>query len=249
MDSIISFGTAILAIFLAAIIGALPPFLRKWDTSQLHQFVALSAGVFLGAAFFHLVPAVIETQPGLQTELLLLLGFLAVLFAERVLVRHKDHDCDDPGRHRHEVVGLSALVGLSLHSLMTGIALTADFASSKPSIIVLVAILAHKSVAAFSLATVFVLSGISRKTAIKRLILFAAWTPIGALVALAVFGKVDQQYLVAPSALAAGSFIYVATMDLLPEAFHDYSKRVPTFISLGLGILMMLLISFLEGSH
>ncbi len=249
MDSIISFSTALIAIFIAAIIGALPPFLRKWDTSQLHQFVALSAGVFLGAAFFHLVPAVFETQPGLQSEFMLLLGFMAVLFAERVMVRHKEHDCDDPGMHRHEVVGLSALVGLSLHSVMAGIALTADFASSKPSIVVLVAILAHKSIAAFSLATVFVLSKVSRKTAMLRLILFAAWTPIGALLALVAVDKIGQQYPVAPAALAAGSFIYVATMDLLPEAFHDHSKRVHSFISLGLGILMMLVISILEGEY
>ena len=179
---------------------------------------------------------------------MLLLGFLIVLFAERVVVRHKDHDCDATDRHRHEVVGLSALVGLSIHSLMAGIALTAEYVSGKPSIIVLVAILVHKSIAAFSLATVFVLSRISRKTAIKRLLLFAAWTPLGALLALFFVGEMGQASM-APSALATGSFIYVATMGLLPEAFHDHEKRVQTFISLGLGILMMFLIAFLEGGH
>jgi hypothetical protein len=32
----------------------------------------------------------------------------------------------------------------------------------------------------------------------------------------------------------------VATMDLLPEAFHDYNRRIGTFFFLSIGILLML---------
>lgn len=49
-------------IFLVAAIGSILPFIRKWNTERLHNFVAFGAGVFLGAVFFHLLPDVKGTK-------------------------------------------------------------------------------------------------------------------------------------------------------------------------------------------
>lgn len=238
---------SLVGIFLAAVLGALLPLLGRWSDRQLHLFVAFGAGVFLGTVFFHLIPETIAAQPDILTEFMILNGFMVVLFVERVLVRHRHHDCDEEADHRHQVVGISAFIGLSIHSLMAGFALGASFAAPQMALVIFLAIVSHKSVAAFSLATVFQLSDIPLKRALMLLGAFALCTPVGALLSLPLIHTLSDIHVTIPTALAAGSFIYVATMDLLPEAFHDTRKRLGPFVALSIGILVMLLITQLEG--
>jgi len=243
----LSQGICLAGILLAAILGALPPLLGRWSDRQLHLFVAFGAGVFLGAVFFHLVPETIADQPNVLTNFMILNGFMVVLFVERVLVRHRHHDCDEVAEHRHHVVGISAFIGLSIHSLMAGFALGASFVAPRMALVIFLAIVSHKSVAAFSLATVFRLSDIPRKRVLVMLAVFALCTPIGALLSLPLIHRLSDLHVAIPTALAAGSFIYVATMDLLPEAFHETQKRFSTFVALSIGILVMLLVTRLGG--
>ncbi|UCH11043.1 MAG: ZIP family metal transporter [Fidelibacterota bacterium] len=232
-------------ILLAAILGALPPLLGRWSDRQLHLFVAFGAGVFLGAVFFHLVPETITEQSDLWTYFMLLNGFMIVLFVERVLVRHQHHDCDDEAEHRHQVVGISAFIGLSIHSLLAGFALGAGFVVPSVALVIFLAIITHKSVAAFSLATVFRLSKTPLRRSIVLLSIFALCTPVGALLSLLILNSLQEYHFSIPTALASGTFIYVATMDLLPEAFHDVRKRLATFVAMSAGILIMLFIALL----
>ncbi len=257
----LSDAVSLAGILLAAVLGALPPLLGRWSDRQLHLFVAFGAGTFLGAVFFHLIPETIAAQPDLSgglsgiltgqtdvlTNFMILNGFMIVLFVERVLVRHHHHDCDDVAEHRHQVVGISAFVGLSIHSLMAGFALGASFVAPRMALVIFLAIVSHKSVAAFSLATVFRLSNIPLKRALAMLAVFALCTPAGALLSLPLLHSLSDIHIAIPTALAAGSFIYVATMDLLPEAFHDTRKRLGPFIALSVGILVMLLVTRLAG--
>jgi len=239
----LSFAGALILIFLAAVVGALPPLLRHWSDRQLHLFVGFGAGVFLGAVFFHLIPETMADQPELLTNIMILNGFMLVLFVERVLVRHTHHDCDDLSKHRHQVVGLSAFIGLSIHSLTAGFALSAGLVEPRIALVIFLAIISHKTVAAFSLATVFKLSGISNRQALILLFIFSLSTPLGALLALPLLHTLRDIHFTIPTALAAGSFIYVATMDLLPEAFHDTNKRFGPFLALSLGIFAMLMVT------
>ncbi|MFB0515008.1 MAG: ZIP family metal transporter [Candidatus Neomarinimicrobiota bacterium] len=237
----------LIGILLAAILGALPPLLGRWSDRQLHLFVAFGAGVFLGAVFFHLIPETIAAQPDILTNFMILNGFMVVLFIERVLVRHRHHDCNELAEHRHHVVGISAFIGLSIHSLTAGFALGTSFVAPGMALVIFLAIISHKSVAAFSLATVFSLSDIPIRRVLVLLTVFALCTPIGAILSLPLIHRLSELHIAIPTALAAGSFIYVATMDLLPEAFHDTRKRLGPFIALSLGIFVMLAVTQLGG--
>lgn len=238
---------ALFGIFLAAIVGALPPLLWRWSDRQLHLFVAFGAGVFLGTVFFHLIPETITNEPSMLNKFMLLNGFMVALFAERVLVRHAHHDCDDKAEHRHQVVGISAFIGLSIHSLMAGFALGASFSAPNLAFVIFLAIISHKTVAAFSLATVFKLSEIPLKHGLFMLAAFTVCTPLGALISIPLIHVLRDIHLTIPTALAAGTFIYVATMDLLPEAFHNTHNRLATFIALSIGIFVMFFITHWEG--
>ncbi len=47
---------AVLVLMLVSVVGAVLPLLRHWSERGLHFFVCISAGIFLGAIFLHLLP-------------------------------------------------------------------------------------------------------------------------------------------------------------------------------------------------
>ena len=229
-------------IFAIAIVGALPPLFKKWTSRQLHLFIAFGAGVFLGAIFLHLLPDALANGTSNMASGMVLLGFLIILLVERTLLRsHKLH-CDDGCLHRHEMVGITAFIGLSVHSLTAGFALGVGMADPELALIIFIAIIAHKATAAFSLSTIFCLAEFSRKKTLSLILAFALMTPLGAIISLPFISSLKDISLAIPIGLTAGTFLYVATMDLLPEAFHSDKERVSTFVWLILGVFIMLLI-------
>jgi zinc and cadmium transporter len=233
----------VLGVFLAAVLGGALPLLRAWRHNHLHVFVAFGAGVFLGAFFLHLLPDVMRAGSPTLASGLMLTGFLAVLAIERVLLRHHAFSCPDGCPHRHAIVGISSFVGLSAHSLTAGLALGVTVVAPSLGTVIFIAIIAHKATAAFSLATVFRLSNLGLRPALLLLGTFALMTPLGALLAVPLYEQLRGARLVIPTALAAGTFLYVATMDLLPEAFHEGEYRVAPFVAVVAGILVMFVIA------
>ncbi len=231
-----------LGIFLVAILGALPPIFKKWSERQLHLFIAFGAGVFLGAIFLHLLPDTLAQGTGKITSTAMLIGFLLILLVERtILGSHRIH-CDDSCGHRHKIVGITALVGLSMHSLTEGFGLGVGMSEPELGFIIFVAIIAHKATAAFSLSTIFRLAEFPLRKTLGLIILFSAMTPLGALLALPFIEALREIDLAVPTGLTAGTFLYVATMDLLPEAFHGDGERASTYIWLIFGVFVMFLI-------
>ncbi|HQT90677.1 MAG TPA: ZIP family metal transporter [Candidatus Kryptobacter bacterium] len=111
-------------------------------------------------------------------------------------------------------------------------------------LIMFFAIIAHKAVGAFSLATVLRLSSFPVRKSAGLLLTFALMTPIGALIAYLLMSDLSLDSVGIPTALAAGTFLYVATMDLLPEAFHIRARRSGAVLSMSFGLVVMLAISF-----
>jgi zinc transporter ZupT len=231
-----------IGIFVVAIAGSLPPLFRKWSERQLHLFIAFGAGVFLGAIFLHLLPEALSEGPVDFASMMVLLGFLLVLLVERIFFgSHKIHCGEDCG-HRHEVVGIVALIGLSVHSLTGGFGLGVGMVDPELGLIIFIAIIAHKATAAFSLSTIFRLAGFSIKKTMGLIILFSLMTPLGALISLPFIEKLREVSLAIPTGMTAGTFLYVATIDLVPEAFHTDGEKASGFIWLVLGIIIMFLI-------
>ena len=231
-----------LVIFAVALAGALPPLFRKWSDRQLHLFISFGAGVFLGAIFLHLLPdAILEGSSGTASAMVLL-GFVLILLIERILFgSHKFHCGQDCG-HRHEVVGFVALIGLSVHSLTAGFGLGVGMLEPELGLVIFIAIIAHKATAAFSLSTIFRLADFSVKKTIGYILLFSIMTPLGALISLPFIHALQDVSLAIPTGITAGTFLYVATIDLVPEAFHSEKERVSSFIWLLFGIFIMMII-------
>lgn len=229
-------------IFTAALAGALPPLFKKWSDRQLHLFIAFGAGVFLGAIFLHLLPDAIILGSSGTASGMVLLGFVLILLVERILFGSHRFHCGEDCGHRHEVVGFVALIGLSVHSLTAGFGLGVGMLEPELGMVIFIAIIAHKATAAFSLATIFRLANFSVKKTIGYILLFAIMTPLGALISLPFIHALQNVSLAIPTGITAGTFLYVATIDLVPEAFHSEKEKISSFVWLVFGIFVMLMI-------
>jgi zinc transporter ZupT len=257
----------VLTILLIALAGGLLPLFVKWSDRNLHTALALSTGIFLGAVFLHLLPSIALLSAEVEVHgdhthahgditlwIFVLVGVLAVYLIESYLVPnhshgHGDHDADADGHcdhnhgtedlHRHRAVGFAALAGLCIHALTAGISLAAAENSESISSALFLAVCAHKGFEAFSLATVFLLAELPRKTIVVLMVLFSFVTPLGMLVGHYALQTIGEHGIGIAAALAAGTFLYVCLCELLPEVFHRREDRTMKTILILAGITMM----------
>lgn len=232
------------AFFAATLLGAIPPVVRRWGDRSLHLFIALSAGLFLGTVFLHILPELgalntggheghdhgdhADSHGSLLPWAAALGGFLGLFLLEKVWLRgFEERVSADP----HRFVWVSTYIALSLHALAGGLGL----AAIQSKWIVLLPILWHKLTEAFSLTTVLRLAGVGSGRSWILIVLFAIATPIGFLAGDS-FLRAGDGYQPILIGLAGGTFIYVAACDLLPEVFHNVGKPAPRLVALLLGI-------------
>jgi zinc transporter, ZIP family len=192
---------------------------------DLTTAIALTGGVVVAVALFHVLPEAIEAvgDPD-RVGMLVGAGFVFFFLAERALVLH--HRDDTEQIHAHAQVGALGAAGLSVHSFIDGLGIGLAFGlSTETGVIVFLAVVAHDF--ADGLNTVgFVLrqSG-DRRRAIRWLAVDAAAPLAGAIVGTAM--TVSQETLGQLLAVYAGFFLFMGATDLLPHAHeHPSAKRV-----------------------
>lgn len=234
-----------LVIFVVTVAGGVVTLIRQWSDEWLHLFLSFGAGVFLGAVFYHLLPEVMNQGNPPAAGLYVLIGYLLIFFFERILLSGRGGHA----KHDHMVVSVTALIGLSVHELVEGVGLAVVVADKELARVLFLSIIAHKVPAAFSLVSLMVLAGQSRKKIWLNLIFFAAIGPFGTLVIGPIFGSAFADSLWQITGVVTGSFLYVATADLLPEVFHSRERRWVNLFLMLLGIILMSLVSAKGGHH
>jgi len=183
----------------------------------------------------------------------LLLGFVFMLLLEGLGFGHDVHEehHDHMEEHSHDHVNhpaehsSSLVIGLTLHAATDGLVLAAAFSLGELvlGIQLAVVVLMHKFPAAFSLAAYSLHERDDRTRSMLDLLFFACATPLAMIVSWFFFdpGKGSWQGLAV--LFAAGSFIYVSTVDVLPTIhIRENSKQSLGYVMLG--IALMLVISF-----
>ena len=219
---------------------------KSWTDERLHLFLSFGAGIFLGAVFLHLLPEALSHYHTDEAAAFVVVGFLLVFFFERFLFFRSDDRVNNSTGHK--VVSISAMLGLSVHSLVAGFGLAVGGATS-PEIgsMIFFSILAHKTTAAFSLTSLFLLAKLPKRQTVGLLILFSLMTPLGALVFAPMFEMLHETTMASLLGLTAGTFLYVATSEMLPEVFHTRDKRWLKLFLMIAGIIVMAFLG--EHSH
>lgn len=238
-------GVLIFATSLVAVIYPLRKHRLNEHSEPLELGEAFASGIFLGVAFFHMLPASISSfqalWPGVHypiAELICILGFISLLFLERLsLIRcnRRNHD------HGSSVPFILTLM-LMIHELIEGMAL--GIAHFTGAVMLFVAILAHKGSASFALCVTLMRYKVALKNILTIVLIFSLVTPLGiflgaSLNALTYLSR-GQLLEAIFNAFATGSFFYMATLHHVQ--FHkraaEESHGLWEFFFLVLGLVL-----------
>ncbi|XP_074092135.1 zinc transporter ZIP9 isoform X2 [Macrotis lagotis] len=154
----------------------------------------------------------------------LVLGFVFMLLVDQIGSSHM-HSTEDPEAARSNNSKITTTLGLVVHAAADGVALGAAASTSQTSVqlIVFVAIMLHKAPAAFGLVSFLMHAGLERNRIRKHLLVFALAAPVMAMVTYLGLSKSSKEALSEVNAtgvamlFSAGTFLYVATVHVLPE--------------------------------
>ena len=204
---------------------------------ELTTAIALTGGVVVAVALFHVLPESIEAVGDPQrVGLLVGIGFLVFFVAERLLVLHHRDDAEQAQSHAH--VGAFGAAGLSLHSFIDGLGIGLAFdLSTSTGLLVFVAVISHDF--ADGLNTVgFVLRQSGDRTRAVRWLSVDALAPLaGAIIGSTL--SISEFALGSALAVYAGFFLFMGATDLLPHAHeHPSGKRVLLTVA-GFGAILL----------
>lgn len=231
-----SLGFYLPTVIFISLIGGFLPLLRDLSQRALALLLSFSAGVLLGAVFFHMLPEigrVLADDMGWP----ILGGFLLIFVMERFVFVHA---CEERGCDIHQM-GIPAFLGISLHSLLDGIALGAGLMLPQLGPAVLLAVIIHKMPDSMSLSSILLSAGWERRKVARLGLLFSLTTPLGALLAFLFLRELSEETIAVALGVSAGTFLAIATADILPQV-HRIQERNPMtllFLVLGLGVSWM----------
>ncbi|XP_048830802.1 zinc transporter ZIP9 [Brienomyrus brachyistius] len=154
----------------------------------------------------------------------LVLGFVFMLLVDQLGSSHM-HSTDDPESGRAGSSKITTTLGLVVHAAADGVALGAAASTSQTSVqlIVFVAIMLHKAPAAFGLVSFLMHAGLERNRIRKHLLVFALAAPVLSMLTFLGLSQSSKEALSEVNAtgvamlFSAGTFLYVATVHVLPE--------------------------------
>jgi zinc transporter ZupT len=206
-----------------------------WDRVRQSYLVAVGAGFMLAAVLLRMVPesyriAIESGTAVLSVGTLILAGYLLVHFAEHVLLAHFHFGEETHHEHWVEpVVGHTALLGLALHTLFDGISIGSAFMiNTELGILVAVAVFLHKIPEGFTVGSIMVAAGRSRRDAVLSATFLGVVTVVGALTTTLWRGSVKFALPV-----SAGAAIYVAASDLIPAVNEAKGIKKPLGVFAG----------------
>jgi zinc and cadmium transporter len=212
-----------------SLLGGFLPLIKALSQKTLALLLSFSAGVLLGAVFFHMIPEA-GKFPSDGLGLAVLAGFLLIFILERFVFVHacEERDCDI-----HQM-GIPAFLGISLHSLLDGVALGAGLIIPQLGPVVLLAVIIHKMPDGISISSILLSVGWNRRTVGFLSLLFSLTTPVGALVAYLSLSTVAAESVAVAIGISAGTFLAIATADILPQV-HRIEERNPMTLVFLLG--------------
>ena len=235
MASLSPFAWSLILGFAAAaanVLGGLFIISRKhWNEILLKYFVALGAGFMLAATLLRMLPTSMALTP--HAPPLILGGYFLVHFFEHTVAPHFHF-----GEEVHDdvmvnpAVGISALVGLSIHTFFDGVSIASGFLVSVAlGLLVFCAVALHKIPEGFTVASIALASGQGKRRALLSSVVLAGATLAGVLVMHRFAGALSYGL-----PLSTGVTLYVAASDLMPEVNEERGIRMALVVFLGVAL-------------
>lgn len=230
---------------LVSLIGGVTLFLQSERIQQLSvPLVSLAAGSLIGGSLFHLLPKSVHNQPGsIRPFVWTGAGFVTFLLLEQYLHWHHCHHAPDEG---HQPFTILILIADGVHNFIGGLAVGAAFVIDvKLGITAWFAAVAHEIPQELGDFGILIQGGWSRGKALLVNFLSALTFLLGGVIA---WGLSYHLHLVFLVAFAAGNFLYIGAVDLIPEVKRQEGEEpsklnmvlflTGLFVLLGIRLLM-----------
>ena len=207
----LSIATVLVAAF-ANVAGGMILLLKpRWELKLLKLIISFGAGYMLGAAALAMIPESLKLTD--NAPIFFLIGYLTIHFFEHTIIPHFHF-----GEETHSevmvnpLVGISSIFGLSMHTLFDGISIGSGFLiSPKLGLLIFLAVVLHKIPEGFTVSSIVLASGRSKRSAIMASAILAVSTILGAV--LISFFSHSVRYALP---FSAGVTFYIAASDLVP---------------------------------
>lgn len=267
---------AVVILLLSAAGGFAPRlFASRLTDERLQDVTGFASGILLASALLVVIPegfhvAADGSGDGLFADepvvlgAAVLLGFVLMLVLEGLGVGHAVHEehhlhAEGHGHgHVHHPRSSGVLaVGLSVHAAADGLAIgsAAVAGDATFSMLVALAVLLHRVPAAFSLGMFAIHETGDLKVANAGIIGFALATPVTILVSYLVLDSAGNELIALSLLFSAGTFVYVATVDTLPEIHNpEVGRRALMNVLLGAALFSLIFVGvdtadLLDHSH
>ncbi|MBN1824609.1 MAG: ZIP family metal transporter [Endomicrobiales bacterium] len=207
---------------------------EAWAKKNSVFLIGFAAGVMLALAFLHLIPESLEICA--DAVLYVFVGFLVFYLLQQVVMFHPCHD-EACRVHR---LGLLSSLGLIFHSLLDGVAIAVGFETAwSLGVLTTLAVLFHEIPEGITITGILVHSGAKKKSVILYSLAVAAATPLGAVGSYFFIKNFSPWILGMLLAVTAGSFVYLAAADLLPETHREHNRANILFFSAGIALIFL----------
>ena len=220
---------AVIIVSLISLVGAGLFFISKEKSAKVIPYlVSLAIGALLGDAILHLLPEAFEGAGSIRLFIVAVLaGFGIFYLLENVLHWHHSHDGDEKHHGHGQHIGAMITVADGLHNLIDGVIIALGFLISREvGLATTIAVILHEIPQEISDMGLLIYAGWSRKKALIVNFLSGCTAIVGflAVFLLDAHSFKIESWLPYLLALAAGGFIYVAVIDLIPN-LHAKSHR------------------------
>jgi len=246
---------------------------------RMQLLMSLVAGLMLGVSFFHLLPhAVMELDSVESAVNWMMIGFIFMFVLIRAFHFHQhepllpdasvatvasaEHVCSHQESHfpRTTLNWLGLAFGLSIHTIIDGIALAANVmadaeagtAGALLGLGTFLAVALHKPLDALSITALMTAGNWSLRARQAVNVAFSMVCPLGALCFFAGMNELpaDQELVLgAVLGFSAGVFLCISLADIMPELELHSHNRFRLSFALLLGIVLAYGIHLIEPAH
>jgi zinc and cadmium transporter len=239
-----------------ALVGGLLLIWRESFAKRISlALVSFAVGSLIGATFLELIPEAVHGKGYGEIAPFIICGIFAMFLFEKILniphahgedtEEHSDvEEAHSPKHARERAITGTVIFGDSLHNFIDGVLIALSFVvSPEVGVATTVAVFFHEVPQEIGDFGILVHLGYERSKVLLYNFLSALATPIGAITGYFLSDFLEP-YLPVFLAFAAGTFLYIAIADLLPELRHKHrgGSGMIHFAGMVLGVVVIAVI-------
>lgn len=234
--------------FLSLFGGILLLLKEKWTIKVSSYFVNFAIGALLGVSFLDLLPEAFSKGATQTISIFIIAGMILFYLLEKSLIWHHHHR--HYGEKEFHSFNYLVVLGDGIHNFFDGVAVATAFLVAFPlGIITSLAVFFHEVPQEIGNFSILLYGGWRRKKVLLYNVVVSLTAFIGAFVAYFAFSMIEKasSYVLA---FVAGTFIYIASADLLPETKRELKlkKSLLQIAFLIFGVVVILITSIMTAN-